>query len=42
MKKFINVRLKGRKEKVELLVDDGIIVANPRKTTKNDILDLYN
>lgn len=27
MKKFINVRLKGRQDKVEILVDDGVIVA---------------
>lgn len=45
MKKFINVRLKGKKEKVELLVDEGVIVAIDYKvddTDKkvNEVIDL--
>ncbi|MDY2589847.1 MAG: cytosine deaminase [Agathobacter sp.] len=45
MKKFINVRLKGKKEKVELLVDEGVIVAIDSKvddTDKkvNEVIDL--
>lgn len=45
MKKFINVRLKGKKEKVELLVDEGVIVAIDFKvddTDKkvNEVIDL--
>ena len=45
MKNFINVRLKGKKEKVELLVDEGVIVAIDSKvddTDKkvNEVIDL--
>lgn len=45
MKKFINVRLKGKKEKVEFLVDEGVIVAIDSKvddTDKkvNEVIDL--
>ena len=45
MKKFINVRFKGKKEKVELLVDEGVIVAIDSKvddTDKkvNEVIDL--
>ena len=45
MKKFINARLKGKKEKVELLVDEGVIVAIDSKvddTDKkvNEVIDL--
>ncbi len=36
MKKFINVRLKGKKEKVELLVDEGVIIAIDSKIDDTD------